>query len=139
MKKLETPSSTSATFASQLTPEQYNKLLALLSKEESGESSVHLAGTILTCLSSCWIIDSGASNHICTSLSFFSSYSVVHKSMSVQLPDGSHVPVTHIGTVHCSPSLVLMNVFHIPSFKFNLLSISQLTNSTNCDVFFFIF
>ncbi|KAJ0085501.1 hypothetical protein Patl1_07466 [Pistacia atlantica] len=56
--------------------------------------------------------------------------------MAVQLPDGSHTLVTHIGTVHCSPSLILTNVFHIPSFKFNLLSISQLTNSTNCDVFF---
>ncbi|KAJ0085512.1 hypothetical protein Patl1_07285 [Pistacia atlantica] len=56
--------------------------------------------------------------------------------MVVQLPDGSHAPVTHIGTIHYSPSLILTNVFHIPSFKFNLLSISQLTNSTNCDVFF---
>ncbi|XP_075493461.1 uncharacterized protein LOC142531251 [Primulina tabacum] len=41
MKKTETPS---AFFASQLTSEQYNKLLALLAKDESGGSSVHLAG-----------------------------------------------------------------------------------------------
>ena len=95
-----------------------------------------MAGTALTCISSCWIIDLGASNHICTSLSFFSSYSTVHKSLSVQLPDGSQAPVTHIGTVHCSSSLTLTNVFHIPSFKFNLLSISQLTKSTNCEVIF---
>ena len=44
--------------------------------------------------------------------------------------------MTHIGTVHCSSSLTLTNVFHIPSFKFNLLSISQLTKSINCDVIF---
>ncbi|KAM7482085.1 hypothetical protein LguiB_006668 [Lonicera macranthoides] len=43
-KKSGPPSSTSATFASQLTPDQYNKILALLAKEESGGSSVHLAG-----------------------------------------------------------------------------------------------
>ncbi|KAK1575953.1 hypothetical protein Q3G72_009702 [Acer saccharum] len=44
VKKSEPHSSTFATFASQLTPEQYNKLLTLLSKEESGGSSFHLAG-----------------------------------------------------------------------------------------------
>lgn len=52
-------------------PEQYNMLLALLAEEEYGGSSVHLAGTPLICLSSSWIIDSGASNHIRTFLSFF--------------------------------------------------------------------
>lgn len=44
--------------------------------------------------------------------------------------------MTHIGTVRCSPSLTLTNVFHISTFKFNLLSISQLTNSSNCDAIF---
>ncbi|KAI9162265.1 hypothetical protein LWI28_025591 [Acer negundo] len=43
VKKSEPHSSTSATFPSQLTLEQYNKLLALLSKEKFGGSSVHLA------------------------------------------------------------------------------------------------
>ena len=81
VKKSRPPSSTSAPAPNQLTPEQYNKLLALLSKDESNGSSVHLAGVILTCLSPSWIIDSGASNHICTSLSFFSSYSTVHKGI----------------------------------------------------------
>ena len=67
---------------------------------------------------------------------FFSLYSTVHKHISVQLPDGSQALVTHIGTVPCSPSLILTNVFHILTFKFNLLSISQLTHSTSCDVIF---
>nr|KYP39162.1 hypothetical protein KK1_039541 [Cajanus cajan] len=44
--------------------------------------------------------------------------------------------MTHIGTICCSPSLTLTNVFYIPTFKFNLLSISQLTNPTNCDAIF---
>ncbi|KAH7550768.1 hypothetical protein JRO89_XS13G0265600 [Xanthoceras sorbifolium] len=37
---------------SMLTPEQYNKLIAILVKEEPDGSSAHLAGTTLTCLSS---------------------------------------------------------------------------------------
>lgn len=55
---------------------------------------------------------------------------------SVQLPDGFQASVTHIDTVHCSSSLALTNIFHISSVKFNLLSISQLTKSTNYDVTF---
>ena len=71
VKKSGPPSSTSALALSQLTLEQYNKLRALLSKDESNGSLVHLTGIILTCLSPSWIIDFGASNHICTSFSFF--------------------------------------------------------------------
>ncbi|KAI9165064.1 hypothetical protein LWI28_006873 [Acer negundo] len=45
--KTSTPiSSTSATSATQLTPAQYTKLLAILAKEESGGSSAHLVGPI---------------------------------------------------------------------------------------------
>ena len=117
--------STSNAPSTGLTSDQYKKLLTLLAKEESTSLSANLAGTALTCFSFKWIIDSGASNHICTSLSLFSSYMAVTKNIFVQLPDGSQARVTHIGTVCCSNTLKLSNVFHIPSFKFNLLSISQ--------------
>jgi len=123
-KKTEPSQSTSA---NQLSSSQYHKLLTLLAKEDNVGSSVNLAGTAFTCIPFSWIIDSGASNHICTSLSLFSSYFPVHSHISVQLPDGSQTLVKHIGTIKCSPSLILTNVYHIPTFKFNLLSISQLT------------
>ncbi|CAJ2662218.1 unnamed protein product [Trifolium pratense] len=132
-KKSELSSSTSA---NQLSSAQYQKLLSLLAKEDTVGSSVNLAGTAFTCVPFSWIIDSGASNHICTTLSYFSTYSPVNNHIFVQLPDGSHAPVKHIGTINCSPSLTLTNVYHIPTFKFNLLSISQLTKSINCDVIF---
>ena len=99
-------------------------------------SSVNLVGTTFTCILFSWIIDSGASNHICTSLSLFSSYSPVHNQISVQQPNGFQAPVKHIGTINISPSLLLTNVYHIPTFKFNLLSVSQLTESINCDAIF---
>ncbi|CAN1760934.1 hypothetical protein LINPERHAP1_LOCUS7722 [Linum perenne] len=46
--------------------------------------------------------------------------------MSVRLPDGGLVPVTHVGTVRFNCGLTLNNVLVIPSFKFNLLSVSRL-------------
>lgn len=120
----------------QLTSEQYNKLLALIAKDDADGPSVNFASIALSCLTSCWIIDSGASNHICTSLSLFSSYVPIQKHISVQLPDGSYASVTHIGVVKYSSSFILQDVFYIPSFKFNLLSISQLTKQLNCEVIF---
>nr|KYP38661.1 Retrovirus-related Pol polyprotein from transposon TNT 1-94 [Cajanus cajan] len=67
VKKTGTSSSTSVNPVNQLLSEQYHKLLTLLAVN----SSVNLAGTTLTHFPPSWIIDSGASNHICTSLSFF--------------------------------------------------------------------
>ena len=65
----------------QITHEQYNKLLDLLAKEEFAASAALLACTILSCMTSRWIIDSGASNHICSSLSFFVTSSSPNKNL----------------------------------------------------------
>ena len=70
------------------TPDQYNKLLAMLNKHEL-ETSVQppgdsagtamLAGKVFCFLASNsgskWIIDSGATDHITPNLQYFSSYS----------------------------------------------------------------
>ena len=46
------------------------------------------------------------------------------------MPNNATVSVIAIGTVHLSPYLTLHNVFFIPNFAFNLLSVSALlTNS----------
>ncbi|KAF7151467.1 hypothetical protein RHSIM_Rhsim02G0167500 [Rhododendron simsii] len=58
---------------------------------------------------SAWIIDTGASNHMCSSLSLFSSYKPCPNPSFVQLPDGSDAKITHIGTVVLSPDLQLDN------------------------------
>ena len=44
--------------------------------------------------------------------------------------------VTHIGTVHLTSSLILRNVLFVPSFRFNLLYVSTLTNTVNCSITF---
>ena len=65
------------------------------------------------------------------SLQFFTSItSVVH--FSVRLPNGDMAKVTHIGIVKLTSTLTLDNVLCIPSFSFNLMSISKLTQSPSC-------
>ena len=54
----------------------------------------------------------------------------------VYLPNGERALVTHIGTVHISETLVLYGVLCVPSFTFNLISVSQLTKTLFCCLVF---
>ena len=55
----------------------------------------------------------------------------------VHLPNGEIALVTQIGTVQISEKLVLHNVLCVPSFSFNLTSVSQIAKSTPCCLIFF--
>ena len=60
--------------------------------------------------------------------------SIVHTF--VYLPNEEQALVTHIGTVHISSSLILTDVLCVPSFTFNLISVSKLTKSLSyCLIF----
>lgn len=73
-----------------------------------------------------WILDSGAIDHVTSSLSWFTTYTVV-QNLYVHLLDCSVVQFTHIGTVHLSAHLILYDVLFVPSFTYNLISTGKLT------------
>ena len=83
-----------------------------------------------------WIIDSGTSSHVCSDLAKFTSFTPVD-SVSVTLPNGSAVPITHTGTIHITDKLVLYDVLLVPDFKFNLISVSYLVKTLGCAANFF--
>lgn len=78
-----------------------------------------------TLASDAWIIDSGSTTHVCSDLNLFTNTSSV-LGVTVSLPNGVHEPITHIGSVHISSSIVLHNVLYVPSFRFNLISVCSL-------------
>jgi len=70
------------------------------------------------------------------SISLFTSITATI-STKVKLPNGQFALVTHIDTVKISAHLTLTNVLCVPSFSFNLLSVSKLVRSFNyCFLFF---
>ena len=77
------------------------------------------------------VLDIGATYHIVYSIDLFTKITSSITSF-VQLPNGERVAVTHIGTIQVTTSLVLENVLYVPSFTFNLISISQLTKCLSC-------
>ena len=73
-----------------------------------------------------WVLDTGATNHFVCLVDLLSSIIATMQSL-VQLPNRESAQVTHIGIVVLSSSLTLTNVLCVPSFSFNLLSVSTLT------------
>ncbi|KAL4302210.1 hypothetical protein GQ457_10G003950 [Hibiscus cannabinus] len=68
-----------------------------------------------------WIIDSGASRHVCAFKESFDSLCSIQGG-SIMLPDNSTVMVEYSGTIRLSSKLVLHDVLYVPEFKFNLLA-----------------
>nr|GEU76510.1 cysteine-rich RLK (receptor-like protein kinase) 8 [Tanacetum cinerariifolium] len=69
-----------------------------------------------------WVVDSGASDHICISIHLMFNIIQCIITIIVSLPNGHTVIVTTVGFVSVKPNLVLHNAFYIPSFAYNLLS-----------------
>ncbi|RVX02926.1 hypothetical protein CK203_023296 [Vitis vinifera] len=76
--------------------------------------------------SSLWILDSGATHHVCYSRASFEPFTPTFNSF-VALPNGHTVPVGGTGSVRLCNDLTLQNVLFVPQFHCNLLSISALT------------
>lgn len=81
-----------------------------------------------------WVIDIGATDHIVHSVHLFTNFTAI--STNVELPNGETTMVSHIGSISLSATLVLHNVLCVHSFSFNLLSVSQLTQSSSCCLIF---
>lgn len=56
-------------------------------------------------------------------------------NLVVNLPNGHKAVVTFIGTVQLTTTLSLQNVLCVPTFSFDLVSISQLTKNLTCLIF----
>jgi hypothetical protein len=82
-----------------------------------------------------WIIDIGASNHMVCCTLFFTNITFVI-SQPVELPNGTHVFATHIGTVQLTPFICLTQVLYVFYFNFNFLSVKKLTTNLTCYVIF---
>jgi hypothetical protein len=80
-----------------------------------------------------WIIDTEATDHMINSPSLFTTITAA-VSTYVKLPNGFVVPVTHIGTIVILANLTLTEC--VPSFTFNLISISKIIKFLKA---FFIF
>ncbi|OIT02076.1 hypothetical protein A4A49_28023 [Nicotiana attenuata] len=78
------------------TSEQYKQILKLLSKENEPTEIANMAG-ISNTTQNYWIIDSGASNHMASSLNLLLNPKSVPNNQPncLQLPNGNNTKITH--------------------------------------------
>ncbi|WVZ08611.1 hypothetical protein V8G54_021957 [Vigna mungo] len=107
----------------QLTPQQYQILAALFKQPTSNTSNVHInqVGTISTNTSpgnivsifqmqssNIWLLDSGATDHACISLKFFTSYQKINL-IPICLPNGKIIHAHYKGTdIHSQEKIGLI-------------------------------
>ncbi|GAU36120.1 hypothetical protein TSUD_374830 [Trifolium subterraneum] len=81
-----------------LSQDQYDKLMTLL-------QTSNLVPILLQVPISSWILDSGASHHICNSLNWFQSYIEINP-MNIKLPNGNFAIAKYSGTDHKSLRMI---------------------------------
>jgi hypothetical protein len=150
--------STSNNFSGGTVQEQYQQLLNLLQQhltsttlqnstqttplDSNTNSVISSAGNVNSISSPLgknfipWIIDTGATHHITYSLSNFSHYKTI-TPFTMKMPNGSTTNATICGTVILSNFITLQNVYYIPSFTVNLVSVTQLTSASDCFLNFY--
>lgn len=138
---VSTSSSTKGTqsaFFASLNTDQCSQLMNLLqthlttdtSEGNRGTEMTNVAGMCFPPLSKSiyecfWVVDSGASSHICFNKALFANMRKVH-NISVILPTKQRYMVEYVGDVWLTSDVLINEVLYMPQFSYNLLSISSL-------------
>jgi len=85
----------------------------------------------LSAIKESWLVDSGATNHVCHNLSAFTTCTKI-KPVLISLLNGQNVYATYYGLVHFSAKFYLSGVLYVPHFQLNLIFVSKLTHQLKC-------
>lgn len=131
-----------------LSSQEYNRFLSLIgSKHEGEEVNANMAGTSFnSVIGSCcnsqfseskWVIDSGANQHMTSNdFELVNTVDVSKLNLKVDHPNGSTAEIKKIGNLQMSDSVTLFDVFVVPEFNVNLLSVHKLCKDNKCEVKF---
>ncbi|KAK9732656.1 hypothetical protein RND81_04G013300 [Saponaria officinalis] len=98
----------------------------------AGSQSFSSAFTVINAPNTCdWIVDIGASDHMCSHLGLLTNIRSLERPIIVALPDGTFKTVHQMGEHHLTSSVILHNVLFVPDFKQNLLSVGKLLDDSN--------
>jgi GAG-pre-integrase domain/Integrase core domain len=123
---------------SNLTQAQLGNLLAQLlgSMNNKGSGSGNkLNYSFNSHFNNSWMIDSGATDYMTGNLNLLDNTFTTTKCQPVTVANGSKVPIEKIGTTKFLSNTV-SDVFYLPTFTSNLLSVSKITKEFNCNVIF---
>lgn len=131
------------------TAEQYNQLMQLLEHHtpitdkpnENGGVVGFFAGKTFCFLTkstngSVWIVDSGANDHVTHDLSLLHNIKKLIVPCFITMIDEKTASITHPGFIYLRKEIELHSVLYIPTFQYNLLSISKLVRQLSTTLIF---
>ena len=86
-------------------------------------------------LKNCWIIDSGATTHICSKRELLTDINNVSTAQKIFVGDGHAVTTQGTGNVKLAAHIEMKNVLFCPDLHVNLISVSKLLEK-GCNVYF---
>ncbi|KAJ0688424.1 putative RNA-directed DNA polymerase [Helianthus annuus] len=143
--------SSSAVSALPFTPEQIAKLMSLVGEKPDGDQEKSNMGGMSACVSgflSCsssvcfehdynWVVDSGANQHMIKSdKDMFNCIDVSECGLKVGHPNGTSVSVLKIGDLRLINNVIIKDVFYVPGYSVNLLSVHKLAKDNKIAVLF---
>jgi hypothetical protein len=102
--------------------------------EAKGDNIIAVISHVKLTNVSKWVVDSGATRHICVNRDAFTSYTILGDNEKlVYLTDSQTATVSGKGKIllklTSGKTLALTNVLHVPSIKTNLISVSLLAKN----------
>ena len=79
----------------------------------------------------CWILDSGATDHMTYDKTLFQSTTHSHRKC-VAIVNGTTITIVGAGTLSLTPYLPLHNCLLVPSLSHHLLFLPQVTEQLDC-------
>jgi len=79
-----------------------------------------------------WIINSGASQHLCGNRNDFITYTNISKVQEITIVDGTKMKAKGVGAIEIVTevtSITLTNVWHVPDIGGNLMSVSLMVDA----------
>ena len=87
-------------------------------------------------LTTAWILDSGATDHMTPSDKYFLSYEQISIVKHVQTVDGTLLQVAGIGTMNIQLLGFITNVLYVPKIFISLISVQRLAKVTKYNILF---
>ncbi|WVY93987.1 hypothetical protein V8G54_033075 [Vigna mungo] len=112
--------------------DQYQAILALLQHTKDHSSSVNHASVHNSGTSAFvpWILDSGATYHICPTKSFFHSLHPI-KPINIKFPNHTTIIAHFSGNIDIG-DLLLTNALFVPDFSVHLIFVPKLVSTIDC-------
>ncbi|KAH6828240.1 hypothetical protein C2S53_009943 [Perilla frutescens var. hirtella] len=83
-----------------------------------------------------WIMDSGASNHMCCEATLLTNLRHLSKPVRIFMPNRSSIMAKMEGNAQITPTIELRNVLYAPDFTHNLVSVGQMAKILDTRVIF---